>query len=311
MALGLAIGMDAMRACAATPRWHGLRMRWCGLARLPRELIQASPREENIASVARFCQHLVEAFRGRRFRRRMHVGLPDPSARIRVLFADDLPQDPDKRRKYLLWRLADALDCEPARSRLSYMALPSPLPGRRYAVTCAVAGEQVVRQYEGALAESQVRYSGIAPSTVLLFNLFEGHLAGPPGVPVLLLAATEEALTTVITLDGCAIFWRSRALLLAGNAGRASDNGWHGELVRDVLEAVAYGEDQLGVGPPGRLLVTGPLAAGPGLADWLGLQVRLPTRFLDARKLLTRVPRPLASEGCHRWAAALGAAARR
>jgi len=33
MGVGLAIGTDAMRACAVAPRWPARRLRWCGLAR--------------------------------------------------------------------------------------------------------------------------------------------------------------------------------------------------------------------------------------------------------------------------------------
>ena len=140
MGVGLAIGTDAMRACAVAPRWRGLRLRWCGLARLPRELIRASPREENIASVAGFRRYLGSVLRGLWVRRRLRVGLPDRAARVRIVFADELPRDPAACRRYLLWRLADALDCRPEDTRLAYMALPNPLPGHRLAVTCAVTG---------------------------------------------------------------------------------------------------------------------------------------------------------------------------
>ncbi len=391
MGVGLAIGTDAMRACAVAPRWRGLRLRWCGLARLPRELIRASPpvagkprrrraspREENIASVAGFRRHLGTVLRGLWGRRRLRVGLPDRAARVRVVFADELPQDPAACRKYLLWRLADALDCRPEDSRLAYMALPNPLPGPRLAVTCAVTGVSVARQYERALAESRIRYAGIAPTStqrcgswidqgaatlrsrgrprrlqgkvqapgpprgpyregraaaplelsprtvrfslkcrpniathsVLLFNFFQPQITAPPGVPALFLAASDETLTTVLALDGCPIFWRTRALAPLEAAGGGWDNGRRGDLVRDITEAVVYGEAKLGMDPPGRVLVTGPPTEVPGLARWLAAQVGLPTTCLEARTLLRRAPRPLPGDGWHRWAAALGAATR-
>jgi len=310
MGVGLAIGVDAVRACEAVPGWQGLHLLWCGVAALPVGLVRASPREANLASVGGFRRHLAEVFRGLPFRRRLQVGLPDPSARVQVLFADDLPNDPATCRRYLLWRLADVLDCPPDGARLAHMAVPSPLPGPRHAVLCAVAGETVVRQYERALAESRVRYAGIAPSSVLLFNLFHRQLAGPPGAPVLLLTATEDAVTTILTLAGRPIFWRSRARHASSQAGPAPSTSARDELLRDVVDTIAYAEDRLGVPAPARILLAGPAAQGPGLPEWLAAQVGLPTHALDAAQLLNPVPHRIAAEETGRWAPALAAAAR-
>ncbi len=181
MGLGLAIGTDALRACKATPWWGRLWLRWRGAAPLPQELLAASPRDENIASVARFRELVTDVFRRHWILGRVRVGLPDTSVRIRLLLTDELPEDPAGRRKYLLWRLADALDFTPERTRLAHMVVPSSLPGRRHAVVCAVTGEKVMAQYEQALTESGVRYSGITPSAIPLFNLFHDHLAASTG----------------------------------------------------------------------------------------------------------------------------------
>jgi len=169
------------------------------------------------------------------------------------------------------------------------MALPNPLPGP-LAVTCAVTGVSVARQYERALAESRIRYAGIAPSSVLLFNFFQPHIMVPPGVPILILAATDETVTSILALDGCPVFWRTRALAPLGAAGGGWDNGRQGDLVRDLTEAVEYGEATLGMEPPGHVWVTGPPTEVRGLAPWLAAQVGLPTTFLEARTL--PAPRP-------------------
>ena len=139
MGLGLAIARDGVRACQAVPCWQGLRLRWCGAAPLPGDLIAASPLEENIASVGRFRRCLTGVFRGSWFPRRVQVGLPESSVRVRLLFADELPGDPAACRQFLLWRLADLLDVQPERSRLAYAAVDSPLPGPRHAVLCGVS----------------------------------------------------------------------------------------------------------------------------------------------------------------------------
>jgi hypothetical protein len=137
--LGLAIAVDAVRACEASAAWRGLRLRWCAPAPLPAGLISASPREENIASVARFRRHVAAVVRGHWFRRRPRVGLPDASVRVRLLFADALPGDPAEQRRYLLGHLADVLDIRPDAVRLAYATLRSRVPGPRHAVLCAVA----------------------------------------------------------------------------------------------------------------------------------------------------------------------------
>ena len=83
------------------------------------------------------------------------------------------------------------------------------------------------------------------------------------------------------------------------------------DLVRDIHEAIVYCGDALEVGSPARILVTGPLAEGPGLADRLTAQVDLPVETLDASRLVQPLPRRLRGEGWNRWGVALGAATRR
>ncbi len=309
MGLGLAIGMDALRACKASPRWEGLLLRWRGAAPLPRGLIGASPRDENIANVTRFRQLLTEVFQRHWFRGRLQVGLPDTSVRVRLLFADVLPEDAGERRKYLLWRLADALDVKPERTRLGYMVLPSPLPGCSHAVLCAVSRDKVIQQYQRALAESGVRYSGIVPSSVLLFNLFHRELTGPSGALILLIAFHETSSTSIVTLEGCPIFWRTRPRVGVEEGAAAPASDLRGELLRDISEAMVYVGGELGVGPPARILVTGPLAEGPDLAGWLAAQLDLPVDALDPSRLVRHIPRRLRGEGWNHWEAALGAAA--
>jgi len=90
MGVGLAIGTDAVRACEVSLWWRGLRLRWCGRAWLPRELIRPSPREENIASVAAFRRQVRTVLRGLWGWPRLRVGLPDRAARVCVVFADQL-----------------------------------------------------------------------------------------------------------------------------------------------------------------------------------------------------------------------------
>src|SRR3972149_5210295 len=149
--------------------WRGGRCgRGPGRGGLPR----ASLGGKILPALGGFREPLAEALQGLWFRRRLQVGLPESSVRVCTVFADALPRDPAALRKYLLWRVADVVDCHPERTRLAYMAFPSPLPGPRYAITCALTGEQVARQYERALAEGRVRYTGMAPNSVLLFNLF-------------------------------------------------------------------------------------------------------------------------------------------
>jgi hypothetical protein len=321
MGLGLAIGTDAVRACKTIPWWRGLLLRWRGAAALPHDLLAPSPREENIASVARFRELVADVFRRRRLLARARVGLPETSVRVRLLFTDELPEEPAGRRKYLLWSLADALDFTPERTRLAHMALPSPLPGWRHAVVCAVTGEKVMEQYERALAESGIRYSGITPSSIPLFNLFHDHLAASPGSPTLLLAATETVSTTIMTLDGCPIFWRTHRGAAPGPKAPAAPGGsvgaapaawrWRGALLGDAADAIAYVEERLGVPPPARIVVTGPPAEEPGLAAWLEARLKAPVDVLDAGRLVRPFPHASSDEAWNRWEVALGAAAHR
>ncbi|HEY7675944.1 MAG TPA: hypothetical protein VIG69_02645 [Candidatus Methylomirabilis sp.] len=321
MGLGLAIGTDAVRACKTIPWWRGLLLRWRGAAALPSDLLAPSPRDENIASVARFRELVKEVFQRRRLLGRVRVGLPETSVRVRMLFTDELPEEPAGRRKYLLWMLADALDYTPERSRLAHMVLPSPLPGGRHAVVCAVTGEKVMEQYERALAESGIRYSGITPSSIPLFNLFHDHLPASPGSPTLLLAATETATTAIMTLDRCPIFWRTHRAGRAGPKAPAAPGGpfgaapaawnWRGALLGDAADAIVYVEERLGVPAPARIVVTGPPAQEPGLGAWLEAHLKIPVDVLDAGRLVRPFPLAPPDEAWDHWEVALGAAAHR
>jgi hypothetical protein len=308
MGLGLAISTDFMRACETLQGWRSLRLQWCGAAPLPPDLITVSPQEENLSTVVGFGRVLTSIFRGLAFRDGLQVGLPDSSVYIRLLFADGLPHDHSACREYLLGRMADLLGVTPEQSWLAFKAMTNPLPGPRYVVLCSVSGMKVIRQYERALAESGVRYSGLAPSSVLLFNLFQRQLVGPPDVPVLLLNPSEESLTTVMSVDGCPVFWKIRSLGAAGNGDHGSGDVRREKILEDISEATVYAEAKLGTNTPFHVFVTGPLARHHGFTDWLSARVGLPVTFLDAGQLVQREPRGIAAEGWDRWAPALAAA---
>ena len=133
-------------------------------------------------------------------------------------------------------------------------------------------------------------------------------LRAPRGVPVVLLAATEAATTTILTLEGCPIFWRTCPLARPGEVGYPIAR--RAALLRDVAEALDFAGDELGVAPPARLLVTGPLAEEEGLAGWLAAQLVLLVDTLDASCLVRQATRRVPGEGWNWWGVALGAATR-
>ncbi len=124
-----------------------------------------------------------------------------------------------------------------------------------------------------------------------------------------------------MTLDGCPIFWRTHRAAGPGPEAPAAPGrpvgpapaagSWRGELLREAADAIVYVEEQLGVAPPARIVVTGPPAEEQGLAAWLETHLKVPVDAVDAGRLVRPFPQALSGEDWNRWEVALGAAAHR
>lgn len=322
MGAGLDIGSYSLKLCEASAGWNGLRLRGHAEARVPEGLLRPSAEAENVADPAEFRGLLAKllAQLGRR-PPRVRVAISDLAVRVRILRCDTLPAGGEEARRYVLWRLRPELGFPPEEARVDYVPLPATPgdPGLR--LLCTMAHTKVIGQYEELLGQAGLRVSGMAPSSALLFNLFDQfflppnrHLERP-----LLLHLGHTCSTLIMTLNRAPVFWRS---LPSGGAEfiQASQEGGEADLdsrerrlgpkrvLQDILDSIAFCAEECGIERPDRLVLAGGLARNPRLGSLLSQKMGIPVEVLDPQAVLQA--RGADSQGDWvGWSAALAAAA--
>jgi Tfp pilus assembly PilM family ATPase len=252
--------------------------------------------------------------------RRVRVAVSDLSIRIRILGVEAMPAGREEALRYILWRLGPELGFPPEEARVDYLPLP-PGPGETgMRLLCAAASAKVIGQYEALLAQAGLAVSGIAPSSVLLFNLFEGYFL-PPALRLerpLLLNIGHRCSTLVMAWNGAPVFWRSlpsggAEFIQAGNEPADPELEQRERrlgakrVLQDLLDSIAFCAEEVGVERPDRLILAGGLAGNPRVIDLLKQKVGIPVEVLNPEAVF----KGGGSEGNGRWvgwSAALAAA---
>ncbi len=323
MGAGLDIGSYSLKLCEATAGWTGLRLRRHAELRVPEGLLRPSPEEENVADPAAFRELLAQLLAqwGRR-PPHVRVAISDLAARVRIVGCDALPVDPEEARRYVLWRLRPELGFPPEEARVDYVPLgPGPgETGRR--LLCLASHRKVVGQYEGLLEEAGLRVSALAPSSALLFNLFDAFfLPGPRRLEKpLLLNLGYTSSTLVMAQNGVPVFWRSLPiggadfLAATPDAGKADPERQERRagakrMLQDILDSIAFCAEECGIERPDRLVLAGGLANNPRLGVFLSQKVGIPAEVLNPQAVI-RPGKNGPDAGWVAWSAALAAAAR-
>lgn len=293
MGAGLDIGSYSLKLCEVTRGWGGLRLRARAEAPLPAGLLQPSPVAENVTDPAEFRELLAQLLaQVARRPRRVRVAVSDLSIRVRILGVEAMPTGREETLRYILWRLGPELGFPPEEARVDYLPLP-PGPGQSgMRLLCAAASAKVIGQYEELLAQAGLTVSGIAPSSALLFNLFEGYFL-PPALRLerpLLLNIGHRCSTLVMAWNGTPVFWRS---LPSGGAEFIQAGHETGDpelehrrvgakrVLQDLLDSIAFCAEEVGVERPDRLILAGGLAGNPRVIDLLKQKVGFPVEVLN------------------------------
>lgn len=293
MGAGLDIGSYSLKLCDATGGWGSLRLRAHAEVPVPPGVLRPSAVEENVADPGAF-QQLVATLAGQLGRRprRVRVGISDLAVRVRILSYEALPEDRAEAQKYILWRLGSELDFPPEEARVDYTPLPPApwAPGTR--LLCVVANTRVVGQYEQLLTQAGLAVSGIAPSSALLFNLFEGFFLPRTRrmETPLLVNIGHTCSTLVLAWNGAPAFWRSlpsgaAEFILADKDAEERRSGAK-RLLQDLLDSITFCAEECGLERPDRLVLAGGLAGVHRLSHLLGQKLGIPVEVLDPQAAL-------------------------
>ncbi len=298
MAWGLEIGCEKLRLCRAGMRQGGIRLRRRAEVEVPAGLIRPSLREANVAnSVA-----LGELLRGLSTkvgcRGWVRLALPDPVFSLRSIATDELPARREEALRFLRWQARDLLPFPAEEARLDFLPAPSG-PDGRSRVTCLMARDRILTEYEQALAGAGLRAAVLDARSLSLALAAPRGLGGDTDG---LLAITDRQTTLLVIQEGRPRFWR---ILTEGRRAWAGDA--RPRLFQEVSDSITFCRESEGLGPMKRVTLGGlgssTTDVASALADWLAV----PVNALDLGPTLSVDGDP--DTPIH-WGAAIGAAIR-
>jgi Tfp pilus assembly PilM family ATPase len=301
MPWGLEFAPDRIRLCRADAHRGRIRLRGAAEAPVPAGHVQPSPKDGNLKDSAATTQTLRDVSRRVGCRGWVRLALPDPVFILRTIATDDLPEDRMAARRFLGWQVRDLLPFPSEEARLDYIQGGRAADGR-FRVTCLIAHDPVLAEYERALQAADLRAAIVDARSVALAQAASALLSFPS---VALLTADGPRATLLILQDGRPRLWR---ILPVDGANDATGV----RLIREVADSLAFfRETEEDVEAVHRMFVHGlehrTAEIGSELARWLDL----PVTTLDLTAVLASGagPRSLADE-LTRWGAAVGAAVR-
>ncbi len=298
MAWGLEVGSEMLRLCSAEVRGGRLHLKRRAEVAVPSGVIRPSLKEGNLGDAGALSALLQELCGKAGCRGWVRVALPDPVFSLRSVATDELPADRQDAQRFLRWQVRELLPFPAEEARLDFLP-PISGPGGRMMVTCLVARDRILAEYEQALADAGLRTALLDARTISLAQAASAPLARGTGG---LLAVTGIRSTLLLVQGGQPRFWR---ILPEGR------DVWAGEgrprLLREVADTITFCRESQGAGPVERVLLggLGTLTAevASALAEWLAV----PVTGLDLRGALGVEGH---SDDLVQWGAAIGAAIR-
>jgi len=295
MGWGVEIEAGRVRVCQAALRGGQLRLGRRAEALLPPETVQPGLKEPNLKGPAALRSALQECCAKTGCRGWVGLALPDAVFSLRTVTSETLPPDRAEARRFLAWQAKELLPFPAEEARLDFLS-PEPAPEGRLRVTCLVARERVVREYEELVEQAGLRVALLDSASLSL------TAAAPlPAAPIGLLNLREERSTFLLLEGARPRFWR---ILPYGRAD------WTGadrtRALRDLADSIAYCEQAGPAGALSRLDVHGAGEPWQELASvlegWLRLAVAPLRLGADAAGT--------APDGLAPWAAVAGTGAR-
>lgn len=298
MSWGLEIGSEMLRLCRAEVRRGRLRLHRRAEAAVPPGLIRPSLKEGNVGDADTLSGLLRDLCRSGGCRGWVRVALPDPVFTLRAIATDELPAGRQDAQRFLRWQARDLIAFPAEEARLDYLP-PAAGPDGRLRVTCLMARDRILKEYERALADAGLRAAVLDARSISLAQAASASLSrGTTG----LLAVGGTRSTFLVVQEGRPRFWR---ILPEGrdawaSAGRAG-------LLREVADSITFCRESEGVGPVDRVVLGGLGALTAEIASALAEWVAVPVTALDLCVALSAQGHP---DDLIHWGPAIGAAIR-
>jgi len=298
MAWGLEIGSDTLRVCRGEMRRGRLQLRRRTEVAVPSGLIRPSLKDENVQDAAALGELFRDLVKKAGCGGWVRLVLPDPVFILRSVATEELPPKRHEARQFLRWQARDLLPFPAEEARLDYLPLGRG-PEGRLRVVCLAARDRILAEYERALAHANLRTAVLDARTITLAQAASGLLGrGTSG----LLAVGRGWTTLLVVQESQPRFWR---LLRDGS------EGWAGaerpRLLREVSDSLTFCLESEGIGPLGKMTLTGLGAGTAEVASALTELLSVPVTTLDLCAALRSEGRP---DDLAQWGPAIGAAIR-
>jgi type IV pilus assembly protein PilM len=298
MSWGLEIGSEMLRVCHAEVRRGRLRLNRRAELAVPSGLIRPSLKEGNVGNSGSLSGFLREVCRNAGCRGWVRVALPDPIFTLRAVATDELPPQRQDAQRFLCWQARDLLPFPAEEARLDFLP-PAPGANGRLRVTCLMARDSILTEYEQVLAEVGLRAAVLDARSISLAQAASAPLGrGTIG----LLAISETRSTFLVVQEGQPRFWR---ILPEGCGAWSGDD--RARLVREVADSIIFWQESEGVTPMDGVTVAGLGPLTGEVVSALGGWLAVPVTGLDLCAALRTEGHP---DDLIRWGPAIGAAIR-
>ena len=154
------------------------------------------------------------------------VVVPDSTARIAFLTAENLPKNPEERRTFIRWKLKKSIPFDVDMAQVAYRILGPHRAGTGLDVLVALSPRSVVQEYETLFDALDIHAGMVLPSTLAALNVFV-----PPAGDALFVKIAPDCITTTVFQNRRVQFYR-----------RVTDVS----LYDAVYPTVLYYQDKLG-----------------------------------------------------------------
>lgn len=298
MAWGLEIGCEMLRMCRAGMRRGGVHLHRRAEVAVPPGLIRPSLREGNVTDPAALGELLRDLCKKTGYRGWVRVALPDPIFSLRSITTDELPARREEALRFLRWQARDLLPFPAEEARLDFLPAPSG-PDGRSRVTCLMARDRILTEYEQVLAGAGLR-AGVLDARSISLALAASRSLG--GDTIGLLAITDTRTTLLVIQEGGPRFWR---ILSEGRRAWAGDA--LPRLLHEVADSITFCRESEGLGPMKRVALGGLGSSTTDVASALAEWLAIPVTGLDLGPTLSVDGDP---DTPFHWGAAIGAAIR-
>jgi hypothetical protein len=131
------------------------------------------------------------------------VVVPDETARIAFLTAENPSKNPEEQRTFIRWKLKKSLPFDVDTAQVAYRVLGPHRSGTGVDILVALSPKSLVEEYEALFDSLDVQAGIVVPSTLAALNLF----VAPPG-DCLVVKVAPDCVTTTIFQNRRAQFYR-------------------------------------------------------------------------------------------------------